>query len=185
MAKKRKKGTVTFRTPLSLTYRLTKGDFEWAANKLLKGAGAGSDPTEIDIPFGIPSGVIVMWHGTIATIPTGFVICDGNNSTPNLLAKFVEGVATAATDPGATGGATAKTTTGHQHVSPLPRGSVTAEVYGYGGDGPFGTEAQAKTVYKIEGTSEVVATFQKTKSNTDSITDIRPLFYDVAFIMKT
>jgi len=50
------------------------------------------------------SGLIVMWHGTIANIPSGWVICDGNNSTPDLLAKFIQGVATAATNPGATGG---------------------------------------------------------------------------------
>lgn len=52
----------------------------------------------------IPSGLIAMWHGAITDIPAGWVICDGNNGTPNLLARFVQGVATAATDPGATGG---------------------------------------------------------------------------------
>lgn len=66
--------------------------------------GTGGNVEEVDMPTGVPSGVIAMWHGTIANIPTGWVICDGNNSTPNLLAKFVQGVATAATNPGATGG---------------------------------------------------------------------------------
>lgn len=56
----------------------------------------------------VPSGLIALWHGTIATIPTGWVICDGNNSTPNLLNKFVRGVVTAATNPGTTGGADRK-----------------------------------------------------------------------------
>lgn len=37
----------------------------------------------------IPSGVIVMWSGTIATIPSGWYLCDGNNSTPDLRNKFV------------------------------------------------------------------------------------------------
>lgn len=53
----------------------------------------------------VPSGGIIIWTGTIANIPSGWVICDGNNGTPNLLARFVEGVATAATNPGTTGGA--------------------------------------------------------------------------------
>lgn len=57
----------------------------------------------------IPAGLIAMWHGTIANIPSGWVICDGNNGTPNLLSKFVKGVATAATNPGATGGASTVT----------------------------------------------------------------------------
>lgn len=58
---------------------------------------------------GIVTGTIVMWAGTIADIPDGYVICDGNAGTPNLLAKFVEGVATAATDPGTTGSDTTHT----------------------------------------------------------------------------
>lgn len=46
------------------------------------------------IPFVLPdvvSGGIILWHGTIATIPSGFVLCDGNNSTPDLRDKFIVG----------------------------------------------------------------------------------------------
>ena len=41
--------------------------------------------------------------GPINDIPAGFVICDGNNGTLNLIARLPKGVATAATDPGTTG----------------------------------------------------------------------------------
>lgn len=129
----------------------------WTANKFLKGAGTGSNPTEVDMPTGAPSGLIGMWHGLIANIPSGWVICDGNNSTPNLLARFVQGVASAATNPGATGGSNAKTTSGHYH-----------NVYWYPSYG--------------SGTANGVSGVQ---TATDSISDIRPPFYDVAFIMKT
>jgi hypothetical protein len=37
----------------------------------------------------IPKGGIIMWSGTIATIPFGWALCDGNNGTPNLVDKFV------------------------------------------------------------------------------------------------
>jgi len=47
----------------------------------------------------IPSGVIVMWSGTIATIPSGWYLCDGSNSTPDLRNKFV--IAANADDGGA------------------------------------------------------------------------------------
>lgn len=40
---------------------------------------------------GVPSGVILMWSGSIATIPSGWNICDGNNGTPDLRDKFVVG----------------------------------------------------------------------------------------------
>lgn len=104
----------------------------------------------------VPSGLIVMWHGTIANIPSGWVICDGNNSTPNLLAKFVQGVATAATNPGTTGGAQSKTMTvgGTKRVG----SSYTASGTGLNSLGTVEPQTHA---------------------------DIRPPFYDVAFLMKT
>ena len=37
------------------------------------------------------SGMIILWSGTIASIPTGFVLCDGQNSTPDLRDKFIIG----------------------------------------------------------------------------------------------
>lgn len=39
----------------------------------------------------VPTGVIVMWSGTVATIPSGWLICDGTNSTPDLRDRFVIG----------------------------------------------------------------------------------------------
>jgi hypothetical protein len=39
----------------------------------------------------IPAGVIVMWSGSIATIPTGWLLCDGTSSTPDLRNKFIIG----------------------------------------------------------------------------------------------
>ena len=39
----------------------------------------------------IPSGVITMWSGTIATIPASWYLCNGSNGTPDLRNKFVIG----------------------------------------------------------------------------------------------
>ena len=41
----------------------------------------------INTPF--PVGGIIMWSGSVASIPSGWVLCDGTNSTPNLSDKFV------------------------------------------------------------------------------------------------
>jgi microcystin-dependent protein len=38
-----------------------------------------------------PAGVIVWWHGSIATIPAGWALCDGQNGTPDLRDKFIVG----------------------------------------------------------------------------------------------
>jgi hypothetical protein len=40
------------------------------------------------------TGMIIMWSGTIATIPTGWVLCNGSNSTPDLRNRFVIGAHT-------------------------------------------------------------------------------------------
>ena len=37
------------------------------------------------------SGMIIAWSGSVANIPTGFVLCDGNNSTPDLRDRFIIG----------------------------------------------------------------------------------------------
>ena len=37
------------------------------------------------------SGMIIAWSGTVSDIPTGFVLCDGNNSTPDLRDRFIIG----------------------------------------------------------------------------------------------
>ena len=52
----------------------------------------------------LPSGGILMWSGELVNIPEGFVLCDGTNNTPNMLNRFVRGINTSTTSPGATGG---------------------------------------------------------------------------------
>ncbi|MDV2988580.1 MAG: hypothetical protein P3T54_00240 [Dehalogenimonas sp.] len=171
----------------------------------------------------VPAGLILMWAGTLANIPSGYVLCDGNNSTPNLLARFVQGVATAATNPGATGGATSKTTAGHTHtqgatgsngshshsVSTDSAGSHSHTVdshyhsisstvvengssYSVGAHGTTGTASPGTNSagsHNHGGDTDTdgshTHTNPTTASNTDSITDIRPLYYEIAFVMKT
>lgn len=129
---------------------------------------------------GFPSGGIVIWHGTIASIPAGWIICDGNNGTPNLLTRFIEGVATALTNPGATGGATSKSTSGHVHTQPAHTHTVTPTAMIQSFDsGGSNYPAQPTLVTSSSNGGE------NTGSNTDTISDIRPKFYDVAFLMKT
>ena len=52
----------------------------------------------------LPKGLISMWYGSLATIPTGWALCDGTNSTPNLVDRFIVGAGTTYA-PGETGGA--------------------------------------------------------------------------------
>ena len=66
----------------------------------------------VPVAGGLPAGLICMWHGLLANIPSGWVLCDGANGTPDLRSKFVKGAA-AGVDPGATGGAATHTHANH------------------------------------------------------------------------
>lgn len=39
----------------------------------------------------ISTGMIILWYGAIGDIPSGYVLCDGNNDTPDLRNCFVIG----------------------------------------------------------------------------------------------
>jgi microcystin-dependent protein len=43
----------------------------------------------------VPIGSIMMWSGSVASIPSNWAICDGNNGTPNLKDRFVVGAGAA------------------------------------------------------------------------------------------
>lgn len=59
---------------------------------------------------GIPTGVICMWSGTVATVPSGWGLCNGANGTPNLCDRFIVGAGSTYA-PKATGGANTHTHT--------------------------------------------------------------------------
>ena len=54
------------------------------------------------------TGMIILWYGNTGNIPTGFVLCDGSNSTPDLRDRFVVG-AGSAYSPGNSGGSSSVT----------------------------------------------------------------------------
>ncbi|MET0039313.1 hypothetical protein [Dehalococcoides mccartyi] len=116
----------------------------------------------------IPTGVIAMWHGLLANIPAGWALCDGNNGTPNLVNKFVMGVATSSTNPGTTGGAINKNL------------DITNPVYNLIGGTPIVTPTGTGGPMQTMGTSGGGASVPLT-----SIADIRPPYYEIAYIMKT
>jgi hypothetical protein len=58
-----------------------------ASGQVLLSAGTGT-PTW---GSGFPSGGIIMWSGTIATIPSGWLLCNGSSGTPDLRNRFIIG----------------------------------------------------------------------------------------------
>jgi hypothetical protein len=140
--------------------------------------GDGSNLTGI---VSIPTGVIVMWSGLIANIPSGWKLCDGNNGTPDLRDKFVIGASIDAI----VGVNTATTTiTGSSTKTGGTKDAiVVSHTHGYsdrtnegtgGGQGGGGANTGTQTLSKT------------TDSTGSSGTDANlPPYLALAFIMKT
>ena len=47
--------------------------------------------TNANLSSAVPTGMIMMWSGAVNAIPSGYVLCDGTNNTPNLRDRFVVG----------------------------------------------------------------------------------------------
>jgi hypothetical protein len=76
-------------------------------------------------------GTIRMWSGSIAALPTGYLLCDGTGGTPDLQDKFIQGKG-AGTAIGDTGGAV-----NHKHA--LAGGAATGATNSASAGTPSGT----------------------------------------------
>jgi microcystin-dependent protein len=146
----------------------------------------------------IPTGVIVMWSGTIATIPTGWFLCDGNNSTPDLRSRFIIGAN--ADDAGVaktnvTGSATqtggskdaiivshshTATDSGHTHTLSNPR-----QAQGGAAGGFSNTPAAAPAGGTVATTDSGTANITVSTTGSSGTNANLPPYYALAFIMKS
>jgi hypothetical protein len=81
----------------------------FTAALLLAGRPAQADPPHCGH---VPVGTVLAWYGDIDDLPRGFVLCDGDDGTPDLQGKFLMG-ANADYPPGVIGGQNA---TSHSHT---------------------------------------------------------------------
>ena len=72
----------------------------------------------------LPAGVIVMWSGTLASVPSGWALCDGANGTPDLRDRFIKGWQNGV-NPGGTGGSTSYTPAGTVSAPTLTMNAIT------------------------------------------------------------
>lgn len=78
-------------------------------------------------------GMIMLWYGSVATIPSGWSLCDGTLNTPDLRSRFVIG-AHDGLPPNGVGGTTGHihAFTGDGHAHDLPAGTDLHDAGGLG-----------------------------------------------------
>ncbi len=144
---------------------------------------------------GFRTGMIILWSGSSATIPSGWLLCDGTNSTPDLRNRFVVG-ATSTYAVGATGGSANAVVVSHTHTftgnalashshtgtsrtARLSINNIVANWIGSGGEG-----AAASTI-------STDATSAGTPSGTNSTEGVSgtnanlPPYFALCYIMKS
>ena len=84
-----------------------------ASGQVLLSAGGSNTPTWGNA---FVAGMIMLWSGSSASIPSGWLLCDGSSSTPDLRNRFVVG-ATSTYAVGATGGSADAIVVSHTHTA--------------------------------------------------------------------
>jgi len=120
----------------------------------------------------VPSGAIILWSGSIANIPTGWLLCDGTNGTPNLRDKFIVGAGTTYA-VNATGGEATHTLT----IAEMPSHNHTLPIYEFG---------YVHTHPKVEDLTNTAYPSAQSSGYSGGSTahENRPPYYALAYIMK-
>ena len=106
-------GTLTSSGTLAVTGAMTVDGASGTSGQFLTSTGTGNTPTWTTLTAFV-SGMIMLWSGSEASIPSGWVLCDGTNSTPNLQDRFVVGAGNTYA-VGATGGSADAVVVSHTH----------------------------------------------------------------------
>lgn len=140
----------------------------------------------------LPYGTIIMWSGASAAVPTGWTVCDGDNSTPDLRGRFVIG-AGGTFNPGNTGGNKDAVVVSHSHTASVTDSGHNHQSQ-YDGRTPSGIDNDgAGSEIGGMGTSYTYPTTSATTgitvgidiSGSSGVDANMPPYYALCYIMKT
>lgn len=143
-----------------------------------------------------PAGVIVLWSGSIGSIPAGWVLCNGNNGTPDLRDRFVVGAgSTYSVD--ATGGSadaivvshthtatSVVTDPGHTHTLDSPR-QPAGGVIGGSTNTPAAAPSGGPIPTTDSNTTGITVATTNASAGTSGTNANLPPYYALCYIMKT
>lgn len=168
------------------------------------GAGSGLVAATVDgmtaqeiINIGVPSGCIAIWSSTVGSIPDGWYLCDGRNSTPNLCDRFIVCSGGNYTK-GDTGGSDTVTCTGTVTIAGHALTAAETPLHTHTGITDYWTDGSDYATNWGNGLSNSASTTTRYTATTGSGTshthtasfagtsnqDKRPPFYALCYIMK-
>lgn len=137
----------------------------------------------------IPAGLITMWSGSIGSIPSGYVLCNGSNGTPDLRDRFV--IAAGSTYAvAATGGSADAIVVTHNHTATvtdpghshsLASALNNTDLVG-GGSNLIYTR---NPVTSATGTATTGISVTNASAGASGVNANLPPYYALAYIMKT
>ena len=180
--------SMTVAGTLNVTGGLQLDGAAGTSGQVLVSAGSGATPTW---GSAFVAGMIMLWSGSSATIPSGWLLCDGANSTPDLRNRFVVGAGSTYA-VGATGGSADAIVVSHTHTatSTVTDPSHSHSVYGGTNVGTIndrstnsgGTDSPGITYPATTGITVSTSVASTGSSGTNANL---PPYYALCYIMKS
>jgi hypothetical protein len=136
----------------------------------------------------VPVGGIIMWSGSVPTIPTSWALCNGSNGTPDLRDRFIVGAGGSYANA-AVGGTANSIVVSHTHTATV---TDPGHFHDYGGSrqvqagadnsGPLvnGSGTTTSTASKTTGITVGIST-----EGSGGLNQNLPPYYALAYIMRT
>ena len=179
------------------------------------GASSGNQPNRVDADFtynpstntlkvgnivdssgnasAFVTGMIILWYGDTSNIPGGFVLCDGQNSTPDLRDRFIIGAGDNF-NAGNTGGNNSITLS----TSNLPSHRHFVVSNSFGGQNRTNSNVSANNQvakgtgagnlyesYNLASTGSNASAGRSSSVGSGTAIDNKPLYHALCYIMKT
>jgi hypothetical protein len=185
-------GTLTASGTLAVTGGLTLDGAAGTSGQVMVSAGSGNTPTWGNA---FVAGMIMMWSGTIATIPSGWLLCNGSSGTPDLRNRFIVGAFSDTTGVAYTTITGSNTQTGGSKDAIVVSHTHTATVTdpGHSHNVQAGTTSSKTLQDTLNGGTNPYATTTATTGITvanstegsSGTNQNLPPYYALAFIMKS
>jgi microcystin-dependent protein len=154
-----------------------------ASGQVLLSAGGSNTPTWGNA---FVAGMIMLWSGSSASIPSGWLLCDGTNSTPDLRNRFVVGAgSTYAVN--ATGGSADAIVVSHTHTITDPGHVHVYTTAGRFTDTDRGSNSSLWSIDDVTNynTSSVGTGISINSTGSSGTNANLPPYYALCYIMKS